>query len=98
MLTVQWQPPQDNGGAPVVNYTITVPGLVPLTTTATSALITIPYNVMHTVSIVATTCIGSSSAVMESIPAAGMASFIDFVCMCVFQFKECPYNSCFITK
>ena len=77
MLTVQWQSPQDNGGAPVVNYTITVsPGLIPLTTTATSAVVTIPYNVMHTVSIVATNCNGSSSAVMEIIPSIGMACIL----------------------
>ena len=76
MLTVQWQSSQDGGGAPV-NYTITVsPGLVTFTTTATSATVTIPYNVMHTVSIVATNCNGSSSVVMETIPAIGMA------CMC----------------
>ena len=72
MLTVQWQAPQDDGGASVVNYTITVsPGLVPLTTTATSAMVTIPYNVEHTASIVATNCKGSSSTVIETIPSIG---------------------------
>jgi len=76
MLTVQWQSPQDGGGAPV-NYTITVsPGLVTFTTTATSAMVTIPYNVMHTVSIVATNCNGSSSVVMETVPAIGMACML----------------------
>jgi len=69
-IRVLWQSPQDDGGAPVVNYTITVsPGLIPLTTTATSAMVTLPYNVMHTVSIVVTNCNGSSSVVMETIPA-----------------------------
>ena len=76
MLTVQWQSSQDGGGAPV-NYTITVsPGLVTFTTTATSATVTIPYNVMHTVSIVATNCNGSSSVVMETVPAIGMACML----------------------
>ena len=66
-LTVQWQPPQYDGVAPV-NYTITVsPGLSPVTTSGTSVTVTVPYNVIHTVSIVATNCNGSSSAVMETI-------------------------------
>ena len=67
ILTVQWQPPQFDGGAPV-NYTITVsPGLSPVTTSGTSVPVTVPYNVIHTVSIVATNCNGSSSATMEII-------------------------------
>ena len=71
-LTVQWQPPQYDGGAPV-NYTITVsPGLSPVTTSGTSVPVTVPYNVIHTVSIVATNCNGSSSAAMVTIPAIGM--------------------------
>ena len=66
-LTVQWQIPQFDGGAPV-NFTITVsPGLSPVTTSGTSVPVTVPYNVIHTVSIVATNCNGSSSAVMETI-------------------------------
>ena len=66
-LTVQWQPPQYDGGAPV-NYTITVsPGLSPVTTSGTSVPVTVPYNVIHTVSIVATNCNGSSSAAMVTI-------------------------------
>ena len=70
-LTVQWQPPQYDGGAPV-NYTITVsPGLSPVTNSGTSVPVTVPYNVMHTVSIVATNCNGSSSAAIEVIPAIG---------------------------
>ena len=70
-LTVQWQPPQYDGGAPV-NYTITVsPGLSPVITSGTSVPVTVPYNVIHTVSIVATNCNGSSSAVMVTIPAIG---------------------------
>ena len=70
-LTVQWQPPQYDGGAPV-NYTITVsPGLSPVTTSGTSVPVAVPYNVIHTVSIVATNCNGSSSAAMVTIPAIG---------------------------
>ena len=70
-LTVQWQPPQYDGGAPV-NYTINVsPGVSTVTTSGTSVPVTVPYNVIHSVSIVATNCIGSSSAAIEVIPAIG---------------------------
>ena len=71
-LTMQWQPPQYDGGAPV-NYTITVsPGLSPVTTSGTSVPVTVAYNVIHTVSIVATNCIGNSGATMLAIPAIGI--------------------------
>ena len=72
-LIVRWQPPQYDGGAPV-SYTITVsPGVGTFTTSVISILIAaIPYNVNHTVRIVATNCNGSSSAAMETIPAIGM--------------------------
>ena len=82
-IRVLWQPPQDDSGAPVVNYTVTVsPGLAPLTTSATSAhaMVTIPYNVEHTVSIVATNCNGSNSAVMETISAIGAMA----TCVCIY--------------
>jgi len=73
MLTLQWQSPQDGGGAPV-NYTITVsPGSTEVTTLSTSAsLSAVPYNVINTLSIVATNCNGSSSAVMETIRIGGL--------------------------
>ena len=74
ILTVQWQPPQYDGGAPV-NYTITVsPGFRPVTTSGTSVPVAMPYNVTHTVSIVATNCNGSGSAAMVTIPAIGILS------------------------
>ena len=67
MLTVQWQPPVYDGWAPVDNYTITVTlGGSTVTIPGTSAMYTLSYNVMHTVSIVATNCNGGSSAVMET--------------------------------
>ena len=67
-LTVQWQPPQYDGGAPV-NYTITVsPGVGTFTTSGTNIMVAaVPYNVTHTVSIVATNCNGDSSAAMLTI-------------------------------
>ena len=68
MLTLQWQSPQDSGGAPV-NYTITVsPGSTEVTTTVTSVpLSAVLYNFINTIRIVATNCNGSSSDVMETI-------------------------------
>ena len=67
ILTVQWQPPQYDGGAPV-NYTVTVsPSLSSSTTSATSFPVILPYNVTYTVSIVAFNCNGSSSAAMVTI-------------------------------
>jgi len=79
-IRVLWQSPQDDGGASVINYTMTVsPGLDPLTTTTTSAIVTIPYNVMHSVSTVAINCNGSSSVAMETILAIGMARYLSLV-------------------
>ena len=66
-LTVQWQPPQYDGGNSV-SYTITVgPGVGTFTTSGTNVTVTVPYNVMHTVSIVATNCNGNSSATMATV-------------------------------
>jgi len=44
---------------------------MPITTSGINATVTLSYNVLHTVTIVATNCNGSSSAVMETIPAIG---------------------------
>ena len=69
MITVQWQSPQNDGGAPV-NYTITVSsGSSLLTTTevGTHAEVAVTYNVVYTVSILATNCNGSSSVVMDTV-------------------------------
>ena len=68
VLTVQWQSPQDDGGAPVDNYTFTVtPGGSSDTIPGTSTLVTLSYNVDHNVSIVATNCNGSSTAALVTI-------------------------------
>ena len=78
MLTVHWQYSQDGGGAPV-NYTITVsPGSTEVTTSSTSApLPAVPYNVINTISIAATNCNGSSSAVMETIRIGGLQVYCE---------------------
>ena len=66
-VTLQWDTPQYDGGAPV-NYTITVsPGLSPFTTSGTSANVTLTYNVAHNVTVLATNCIGSSSVAMNTV-------------------------------
>ena len=93
-LTVQWQPPQYDGGAPV-NYTITVsPGLSPVTTSGTSVPVTVPYDVTHAVSIVATNCNGSSSATMVTIR-IGMClvKVVGFLCVCMCTiYSTCSYQ------
>ena len=67
-LSFQSQHPVYDGGAPVDNYTITVsPDGSTVTTNETSIAYTLPYNVIHVISIVATNCNGSSSAAMETI-------------------------------
>jgi len=68
MLTIQWQSPRNGDGAPVT-YVVTVsPGSTEVNTTVTSASLSgVPYNVINTINIVATNCIGSSSVVMETI-------------------------------
>ena len=73
-ITLHWQRPQYDGGAPV-SYIITVhPGFSPITTNATNVAVIVPYNVRHTVSIVATNCIGDSSAEIVIISAFGELS------------------------
>ena len=97
-LTVQWQPPQYDGGAPV-NYTITVsPGFSSVTTSGTSVPVTVPYNVIHTVSIVATNCNGSSSATIVIIPAIGeLCEVIVFVkCIYVYVSRMAKDMQCLV--
>ena len=85
-LTVQWQPPQYDGGSPV-NYTITVsPGVSTFTTSGTSVPVTVPYNVIHTVSIVVTNCNGSSSAAMVTIPPIGELCEVIVFVKCIYVY------------
>ena len=65
-LTVQWEPPQYDGGVQV-NYTLTVsPGLSPLTINSTSFTVTLP-DVPSNITVLATNCIGSSSVAVTTI-------------------------------
>ena len=75
-LTVQWEHSLDDGGDPV-SYTITVsPGVGTFITSGRNVSVAVPYNVRHTVSIVATNCIGNSNVTMETIPIVGMLSCV----------------------
>ena len=63
-VTVQWDPPTDNGGRDDLTYTVTVSPPTKLSATvltSTSVTVTAEYNVDYTVSIVTTNCAGSST-------------------------------------
>ncbi len=63
-MTVQWDPPTDNGGRDVLTYTVTLSPPTQLSATvltSTSVTVTAQYNVSYTVSIVATNCAGNST-------------------------------------
>ena len=71
-VVVQWGYPQNDGGAPVVNYTVTLvgPGPVHLSTTTSVqpvATLTLAYNEEYTVSIAATNCAGTGGIVSLNI-------------------------------
>ena len=63
-VTVQWDPPTDNGGRDDLTYTVTVSPPTQLSATvltSTSVTVTAQYNVDYTVSIVTTNCAGNST-------------------------------------
>ena len=63
-VTVQWDPPTDNGGRDDLTYTVTISPLTQLSATvltSTSLNVTAQYNVDYTVSIVTTNCAGNST-------------------------------------
>ena len=71
-VVVQWGYPQSDGGAPVLNYTVTLvrPGAVHLSTTTTVqpvATFNLAYNEEYTVSIAATNCAGTGGTVSLNI-------------------------------
>ena len=70
-VVFQWGYPQSDGGAPVVNYTVTLvgPGAVHLSTTSVkeNTTFTLDYNEEYTVSIVATNCVGTGGTVSLNI-------------------------------
>ena len=63
-VSVQWNPPIENGGRDDLTYTVTISPLAQLSTTvltSTSVTVTSQYNVDYIVSVVATNCAGSST-------------------------------------
>ena len=65
-MSVQWDPPTDNGGRDDLTYTVTIsPPAQFSATVVTSTSVTVStadYNEDYTVSVVATNCAGNSTA------------------------------------
>ena len=71
-VVVQWSYPQNDGGAPVDNYTVTLvgPGAVHLSTTTSVqpvAIFTLALNEKYIVSVAATNCAGTGGTVSLNI-------------------------------
>ena len=82
-----WGYPQNDGGAPVDNYTVTLvgPGAVHLSTTTSIqpvATFTLAYNEEYTVSIAATNCAGTGGTVSLNISEGTQVYQSPGVCMC----------------
>ena len=72
-VVVEWGYPENDGGAPVDDYTVTLmgPGAVNLSTTISvqpMATFTLAHNKEYTVSIAATNCAGTGGTVSLNIP------------------------------
>ncbi len=60
-VTVQWDPPTDNGGRNDLTYTVTVSPPTQLSATVLTFTVTAQYNVDYTVNIVTTNYAGNST-------------------------------------
>ena len=85
-VVVQWGYPQNDGGAHVDKYTITLmgPGIVNLSTTTSvqpMTTFTLAYNEEYTVSIAATNCAGTGGTVSLNIP-EGIYSYEPYIIHC----------------
>ena len=63
-VSVQWDPPTDNGGRDDLNYTVTISPQVQLSATvvtSTSVTVSANYNEDYTVSVVAQSCVNRTS-------------------------------------
>ena len=66
MVSVEWNPPIDNGGRDVLNYTVNISPSTQLSAnvvSSTTVNVTADYNVNYTLSIMATNCAGDSTTV-----------------------------------
>ena len=66
IVSVEWEPPVDNGGRDELNYTVNISPSTQLSSTvvtSTTVTVTADYNVNHTLSIMATNCAGDSTTV-----------------------------------
>ena len=62
-MTIEWNPPVNNSGADIHNYTVIVSPSTRLSATvviSADVTVTADYNVNYTLSIVATNCAGNS--------------------------------------
>ena len=63
-MSIEWNPPVNNGGADIRDYTVSISPSTQLSATvvtSTDVTVTADYNVNYTLSIVATNCAGNSN-------------------------------------
>ena len=86
-VTLQWNPPTDNGGDDDPTYTVTISPPAQLSSTVvTSASVTVSaadYNEDYTVSVVATNCAGNSTAEEYSFRVGEVVVVCVSCCCCV---------------
>ena len=66
IVSVEWDPPVDNGGRDELNYTVSISPSTQLSATvvtSTIVIVTADYNVNYTLSLTATNCAGDSTTV-----------------------------------
>ena len=94
-VSVQWDPPTDNGGRDDLTYTVTLSPLAQLSATVvTSTSVTVSaadYSEDYTVSVVATNCAGNSTAEEYSFR---VGELVVVVCGKL-RAQECVYNPVF---
>ena len=67
IVSVQWDPPADNGGSDELNYTVNISPPTQLSlaiVTSTTVIVSALYNLDYSVSIMATNCAGNGAAAL----------------------------------